>query len=246
MTNLNHLFRGALGGAALAFSWMSAPVSASPDLPTGSWVHAAEQRLEPPTSPLDAEQSRPAIHAHLFCSFSLDPRGAREVALLPYYSHEQLKAVSTLMTRRSVVTNARDRKCFSKLGNAQVGFDVATAVGAFSEILIKKNYGGDDVARIDKLTPEDWSYSGLTPRNGSETFAMCVVQSKGLLVYLLMDSEPASDAEMTAISDLAPSFGPCLMDGVQLSFDAASLRSMLAHSLYRVLSQMDALAKERS
>ncbi|WP_379550585.1 hypothetical protein [Qipengyuania sp. DGS5-3] len=127
-----------------------------------------------------------------------------------------------------------------------MSYDPVTAVSGFSEFFIQDRIDENDIVRISDLTHDDWQSPQLSPRNGSEMIGLCVAQAGGMLVYDLIEAEPESDRETAAIRSIVPLLGPCLTDGVEVSFDKTSLRALLAHGLYRTLSQIDALKKDQS
>lgn len=233
----------AVGIMALALSMhVSAPAAADP--PVGSRVDRGSGGLSGRHNTLRDVSPRPGINAYFRCIASLDQARADKVALLEYMSADQREMIGKV-GQRSVFSTERRQDCFSDFGGGgvQIQYDPVSAIGGFAEFFVTRGFDVEDASRLGMLTREDWQSPDLIPRNGSEMIGLCTAQAAGADVYRIFETIPASDEESAAIQKVVPFLGPCLTDGVEVSFDAASLRALLAHSLYKALTGMEALEK---
>ena len=225
-------------------------VTATPalaDPPIGSRIDRSDGGLTGRHNSRNATSPRPGIHAYFRCLASLDRGRAREIVDLAYMSDEQQSLIETVGPR-SGWSDDRREDCFSNFGGGGVSmkFDPVSPIGAFAEFLATREFEIEDAERIASLTREDWKAPALTPRNGSEMIGLCTAQAAGPQVFRLIETEPASVEESAAMQTIVPFLGPCLTEGVEVSFDASSLRALLAHSLFKALTGMEALGKAQS
>lgn len=240
------LMINALGALALATGLLlSAPAAADP--PTGTRVDRGSSGLSGRHNTLRDVSPRPGINAYFRCVASLDQARAGKITLLEYMSAEQVEMIGKVGNRSGFAMDRRE-DCFSDFGGGgvEIRFDPTSAIGGFAEFFVTRGFNVEDAARLGALTREDWQTPDLTPRNGSEMIGLCTAQAAGPDVFRILQTLPASDEENAAIQKIVPFLGPCLTDGVEVSFDAASLRALLAHSLYKALTGMEALEKARS
>ncbi len=235
-----------LGAVALAVGMMgSFPAAADP--PTGTRVERGSGGLSGRHNTLRDVSPRPGINAYFRCVASLDQARADKITLLEYMSAEQREMIGKIGNRSGFSMDRRE-DCFSGFGGGgvEIRYDPVSAIGGFAEYFATRRFAVEDAGRLGTLTREDWRSPDPTPRNGSEMIGLCTAQAAGPDVYRLLETSPASDEETAAIQKVVPFLGPCLTDGVEVSFDAASLRALLAHSLYKALTGMEALEKARS
>ncbi len=235
--------RLALGAALAAVGvFSSTPVLADP--PIGSRIDRSDRGLTGRHNPRHGDSPRPGINAYYRCIASLDR--ARAIATLreEYLSSAQVEALAEVGPRSAFAQDGRE-DCFSNLGGGGVRIQASrsSAVGAFAEFFIVRSFSAQEAELLKGLDREAWQSDELTPRNGSEMIGLCTAQAAGSAVYRLVETEPASEDEVAAIQAIVPYLGPCLTEGVEVSFDAASLRALLAHSLYKVLSGAAAYEK---
>ena len=218
-----------------------APPPALADPPIGSRIDRSEKGLTGRYNPRNADSPRPAINAFFRCTASLNRVRAKAALELPYSSDEQRAALERVDSPGWSQDGEED--CFSMLGGGGVRFqyDPISAIGGFAEYFVTREFKAEDAGQLASLSREDWQAAELVARNGSEAFGMCTAEAVGAQVYRLMETEAASAEEKAAIQSIAPALGPCLTKGQEVKFDAAALRAMLAHSLYRSLSGMKAL-----
>ena len=223
----------------------SVPVAADP--PTGTRVDRGVEGLSGRHNTLRDKSPRPGINAYFRCVASLDRARAGKVVLLEYMSREQGELLGKVGQRSAFAVDRRE-DCFSDFGGGgvEIGFDRASAIGAFAEFFTLQEFDAEDAARLALLERDDWQTPALTPRNGSEMIGLCTAQAAGADVFHLIETAPASDEEAAAIQKVVPFLGPCLTDGVEVSFDETSLRALLAHSLYKALTGMEALEEAKS
>ena len=241
---MNLIAKAVMAAAALA-TISPAPALADPRI--GSRIDRSDRGLTGRFNPRRAESVRPAINAYFRCKASLDRARAQSVLDLEYMSDEQKEMIDEVGPPSMFARDERE-DCFSMLGGGgvQIGADAQSAVGAFAEYFVTRQYDAEDAARLATLTREDWQIPAMTPRNGNEMIGLCTAQAAGSQVFRLLETEPASDGEGPAIQEVVPYLAPCLTDGLEVSFDASSLRAMLAHSLYKALSGQEALEKAAS
>ena len=221
--------------------------SVAADTPTGTRVDRSADGLSGRHNTKRDKSPRPGINAYFRCVASLDRARAGKVALMEYMSTEQLEMMSKVGQRSAFAVDRRD-DCFSDFGGGgvQIHFDPVSAIGGYAEFFLTREFKREDAARLTALPLEAWQKDELTPRNGSEMIGLCTAQAAGADVYAIMETIPASDEETAAIQKVVPFLGPCLTDGVEVSFDAASLRALLAHSLNKALTGMEAFEKAKS
>ena len=231
-----------LFAAAITLSvGISAPAFAEP--PIGSRIDRGGKGLSQRHHQLTGSAPRVGLYEYYRCRAALNRPVALKALDMAFDGEEQQEQLSKVFRRYSWAVDEKE-DCFTGLGNVQMHITSVGAMGSFAEWAIDAYYDADDVARIASLTADDWKTTGLTPRNGSEAFGMCVTQAHGTLVYDLVNSGLETAEESQAIQALVPHLGPCVRDGQEVSFDKTSLRSMLAFGLYRTLSEAAALRGE--
>ena len=224
---------------------LSAPLQADP--PIGSLAGQASEGLTGRYNTLRDASPRPGINAYFRCIASLDRARAGKVLLMEYLSTEQRQMLGKVGQRSAFAVDRRE-DCFSNFGGGgvKIGYDPVSAIGGFAEFFVTTEFDVEDAARLGELDAEAWKTPALTPRNGSEMIGLCTAQAAGPAVFELLETAPASASEPAAIQKVVPFLGPCLTDGVEVSFDATSLRALLAHSMYKALTGMEALEKAKS
>lgn len=76
------------------------------------------------------------------------------------------------------------------------------------------------------LRPEDHSFVALGD------FADCVVRSDITGARKFVEQEAGSDIETQALNALVPKLGPCLSDGLEVTFSKSVLQALLAEAIY--------------
>ena len=218
----------------------AAPALADP--PIGSRIDRSGPGLTGKYDPRHSKSARPAINAYLRCSAALNMSGALKVLGAEFRSSEQLALADDFLPRVTI-SDDRTENCFGNFGSAALRFEPITVVGALAEYFVVERYRSKAIADIAGLTREEWQSAALTPRNASEALGMCVAEARPDLVLELVESEPESAAETTAIGEIVPLLSPCLPVGFEASFDAPALRTILAFGFYRTLSQIQEMRR---
>ena len=235
-----------IASAVLVSSPTPSAAQAAP--PTGTNVKRGDDGLTGRFNPRNEASPRPGINAYFRCIASLYRSRANKVVALEYLGAEQRGEIEKVGPS-SMFGQDRRENCFNSFsgdGGVQIQYDPVSAIGAFAEYFTLREFEESDAQRIATISRDDWQTADLTPRNGSEMIGLCTAQAAGPVVYRLVATEPASDEEAAAIQAVVPYLGPCLTEGVEVSFDATSLRALLAHSLYKALTGMEALKKAKS
>ena len=237
----------ALLAVVLSVTAFVTSVPAAADPPIGTRIERGTGGLTGAHSTRRNQSPRPGINAYFRCMASLDRTGAARVLAHEYMSGEQTAEIGRVVPRFSQSVDRRE-DCFSGFGGrgVEMRYDPVSAIGGFAEFFIDRDFDVEDASDLGVLPREDWQNTALIPRNGSEMIGLCTAHAAGPEVYRLLESTPASDDETAAIQAVVPFLGPCLTEGVEASFDATSLRALLAHSLYKALTGMEALKKAKS
>lgn len=194
--------------ALLAFGAMS--VQAQPSSPVA--------QIEP--SPDSAEQ-RQALRALSMCLAETRPGWARRTLSHPYLSSEQA-------TDASQALGGRDN-CL-RTSEAEITFRTSSLIGGMAEYFLQAEMRRADSSRLSE------ALGSLTPLNGSEDFALCVVSRNPAAARDLALSEPGSAQETQAVQQVAVHVRPCLNPGERQAVDQQALRSLVSTALYRGLT----------
>jgi len=178
------------------------------------------------------EVGRPAaaqrvMQAYAACVVRDRPAWAEAMIALPYQTPEQRDAV------RRAQMGEQDCMGYSGL---ELRFSADILLGAMAEYLIESRYRSAALEGISQLSDEAISSGGLAPRNTIEDIAICVVRRNPGGVRALLNAVAGTPAERTAAQGFAADLEPCAAQGQTVTFGVSSLRSLLAVTLYRVLS----------
>jgi hypothetical protein len=121
---------------------------------------------------------------------------------------------------------------------AGINPDIAGLRGAVAEAAYRGTHTSDpDFSKLDHIPqplPQAWLGGKAYPAMlAGHDFASCVVAADPQDSALLIRSEPRSTEEKTAIRNLSPAMGPCLVKDSKLTLDAAILRALVSQALYR-------------
>ncbi len=119
-----------------------------------------------------------------------------------------------------------------------LSFSVSAMVGGMAEQLIVSRYGRASIEAVERLTDADLERHGLGPRNGYEQLGLCVLRRDPSQVREFVMTAPATAAERTVGRRLIPHLRPCLDAGHTMTLNLASLKALLAQTLYRVLAAL--------
>ena len=132
--------------------------------------------------------------------------------------------------------------CIEQLGkdaNVARGTDIAR--GVVVEALLLHDFsaiGRPVVAKLAKpfepLLVSDKTAAGEAHIIAQLQVAECAVEAEPEKTFAVFRTEPASDAEIAAITAIAPAIGTCVPTGVSLSMRPVAFRTFLAEAAYRV------------
>ena len=174
---------------------------------------------------------RAGINVVSLCMAEKRPVQAMKTLSHDFMSGEQAKSLDRFFKRFFYDSSCNLTK--------QVETDVPSVpvIGGLAEYFLIRKYDSDDMMSLDGMIQTDWQSDLMKARNGNEMFGQCVVRADRAQVFNLVNTIPDTDSERESIQAIVPSLGPCLADGQEASFDKTSLRSILAFSLYRAVSQ---------
>lgn len=167
------------------------------------------------------------MQAYAACVVRDRPGWAEAMIALPYQTPEQRNAV------RRAQTGYQDCMGYSGL---ELRFSADILLGAMAEYLIESRYRSAALDGISQLSDEAISGGALAPRNTIEDIALCVVRRNPTGVRALLGTVAGSQDERAAAQGFAADLVPCAAQGQTVTFGISSLRSVLAVTLYRVLS----------
>lgn len=194
--------------------------------PPGSRIDSAPGSVERE----DVHQQGAALRVmrrYATCLARSRPRWAEAMIALPFMSEDQAAAVQR--------DQGGEEDCMGYSG-LELSFRAPVLIGGMAEYLIESRYRAAPLEPVSHLGDADVEARALTPRNGYEDLALCVVRRNPAAVRALLRTPPASAAERAGARDLAPDLGPCVPQGQTIAFDAGALRGLLAVSLYRALA----------
>ncbi len=207
---------------------------------TGSRIDRSREGMTGYHDPKAQKSARAGINALAKCRAENQRARAMKTLSYRYLSDEQAKSLKVIFKKISY-----DDRC-SLAKDIKFGYSTAPIVGAFSEFFLLRKYSQSDVAHLSKLTDLDWQNDIMSPRNANELFGRCVVRKETDKVYALINTVPDTADESAAIKSIVPALGPCVTDGLEVSFDKTSLRAILAYGLYRSVYQHAEMLKAES
>lgn len=219
-----------IGGAAAAFlAALPAPLAAQygppPPPPPRDLPSSSSARTEAPAEAPQAEVLRAAA-----CLIERDAEaGTQLLGSAPYSREEREHAVRALRA---------GERCLRL--RQPIASTALLLRGAMAETLYETQFADPAVPRDppaaaaplfrpDAATSRDDAAS-LAP---SFALAECAAGREPATVRALLASEPATDSESAALQLLNPVFVQCVTPGTSLNVDRASIRAILAESLYR-------------
>lgn len=132
-----------------------------------------------------------------------------------------------------------DREGDECLSGGELSFSMTVLRGSFFEAAYLQEFGRN--VPTDFSTVKDSGYRAryAEPYTSSERGAIaleqygeCVARANPRASRALIGAIPGSAAESAALTDLAPSFGPCLSKGTEIAFSKTVLRGLIAEGLY--------------
>jgi hypothetical protein len=109
--------------------------------------------------------------------------------------------------------------------------DALVIVGAMAEWFVLNRYADVGVGRVAQLPPAEPGESTTV----HELISTCIARSQPAASFALVQTQPATAEEGSALARLIPHFAPCLPKG-QNKFSRSALRAIVAAGLYRILS----------
>lgn len=171
-------------------------------------------------STMDADKARRYFHDFARCIAKGDRLKAAAALVLPYGSEEQGKRLGKLV-------HGQDG-CFGPIsGELHIKFDPPAMAAGIAEYFILEP---DGIDQIRQRNAKLFVWGEPTPL---EAFGTCVVSQDIEKAKMLIRAPVASEQERSAVAALAPSLGQCIAEGQTLKLNIASVRSLLAVSLYR-------------
>jgi hypothetical protein len=202
-------------------------------IPAAAQEHSTQWRTKPREKySYDDKQTRRAFADYTKCVVDNRYERARSVALAPYASDQQGKAL------QNIVRTHNDPCIRGFMDNVQMQFSTPVLAGGVAQALVVKDY--PDLPRLVAgftIDPaqENAQLAGL---NAAEIFGRCVVQRDPASVLRLLASRPATPEEVVAINSLRDDLGPCLAAGSKLTINEMFLRNVTAVAAYRFAQQI--------
>lgn len=187
-------------------------------------VGAASVAAQPssPTVPIrpspDSAEQRQVLRTLTACLAEARPRWARRTLAHPYLSDAQAHDAAQALSGTDT--------CIGRNG-AEITFRTSGLVGSLAEHFLRVETERVQSARLAT------ALYGLTPRNVTEDFALCVASRNPAAARDLALSDPGSAAETEATRVVATHVEPCTNHGEQLTVDQQSLRALVSIALYR-------------
>ena len=189
-----------------------APARPAPELRPGGWGYL---------SPVSEPAALKAMHRFAGCLAAKRPREVRETLQLDYTSPDYQAHMHALSQGSSCAAPGKLR------------MNGLLFAGSLAEAAFLADHGREPVSR---LLPADWaSKPPLTTHNEVDVMAYCTVQKAAQGVRELLDTQPASAAEDSALRAIGPVLPLCVSQGTQARFNKPGLRAQLALALYRAV-----------
>lgn len=223
-------FAGPLAGSALMVLAIVLPVSAADAQRTGSRVDTARGAVRTPAR-IDAGTPVRVMNTFARCLAGQNRTGALNVINLPYGEAAQGQAAERMIEPFP--------ECLGR-GSIEVALDLeyppTLLAGGMAEHLITREHRRPDLQSIARMSDDDQLAIGMAPRNGTEILSSCVVRADPEAAYALVATDPTSAGEDEVFERIIPHLGPCVPDGLTVSFGKPALRALLATGLYRMLN----------
>lgn len=211
-------------GAALAMAFT---------VPAAAQEHSTQWRTKARESHrYDDKQTRRAFADYTKCVVDNRYDRARALALAPYASEQQGKAM------QNIVRTHNDPCLRGFMDTVRMQLSTPVLAGGVAQALVVKDY--PDLPRLVagftiEPAQENAQLAGL---NAAEIFGRCVVQRDPASVLRLVSSRPGTPQEVAAINSLREDLGPCLAAGSKLTINEMFLRNVTAVAAYRFAQQI--------
>jgi hypothetical protein len=177
---------------------------------------------------LKPDDARRMVNSFARCAGKMRKAKAELVLQMPYGAPEQGQAANKIIF-------AEDQCVRRYSGFVQLHFQSEALIGGMAEELALARYSPAATEHLAALTPEQIS-SSIAPRNGLEEFGQCIVLRDPSATHAFLSSDVATKEEVAAAATLVPHLEQCVAEGQTLALNRASLRNLLAVTLYRILS----------
>jgi hypothetical protein len=189
----------------------------------------AAQHQPPSVAPDDLAVQ--AMHNFASCVADTTPRGAEHVLALDYRSPEYAKTMNRLSSGHA------DSRCLA----GRMKFDTRLLAGGMAERLLVEKL---DAARFAQAVAYDAAKPPIEARNPSEVTAICVIRAEPAKAWAILQSEPTSKNELSAMQAISPAVVGCVPQGAKLALNKPGLRAMLALAAYRLTQPAPVVAAD--
>jgi hypothetical protein len=179
---------------------------------------AAAQRE---TAAAPSKQAVTAMHNFSRCVVDRGNKGAAEVLAMDYRTMEYGDALRKLALGFDHCAPG-----------AELRFNGLLFAGGLAERMLVQARGARSLA---DLLAYDASKPPVQARDEGEMTALCTARKAPQQLQLLLETDPASKEEASAIKSLQPVIASCLGKGQQMRLNAPGLRSLLALGAYRLM-----------
>ena len=213
----------------LFLAWSPLTVAHAQDtrIPTGSRVGRPAPAITPGNTRLSRQdQGREVTNQLASCLYHYDRDETVEALSLVSETKEGGEALSGLL----------GPDCYLAAGDLTVPYDLLRGA------LFRARYLDEFRDDVITLAPEKVDYTAFVPNLTDSAFvsyvvlrnfASCVVRADVENARAFVEGPVGSSAEKAALTEIVPKMGPCLTDGLEVSFSKSVLSSLLSEALYR-------------
>ena len=151
------------------------------------------------------------------CVARTQAREAQKVLAAPFLSDQQNALAS--MHFKGV------EPCWTMVGALQ-DRPPAGIVGGMAEELYLGHHGKK---AVDAVVAEG---AAVTPRVPAEELALCVVRADPKATRAVLDAKPTTPEESKAITAIVPNLGACMPQGVTMTLNKSTVRTLVAVGFY--------------
>lgn len=184
-------------------------------------VPAGAQQRDDRRSDLEQPSSAVAVkklHQYSRCVALRFPTRAANVLAIDYRTPEYGAAISKLAQSQ--------RSC----AWGYLHFNRMLLAGGLAETLLERDGAKGLGTRLS-------GQASIEARDDIEFTSLCIVRKTPDAVVALLATEPASDAEKTALNAITPMLPGCIRNGMQVRFNRQGLRAVLALAAYRIATK---------
>lgn len=201
----------------------------TPSKPDPTFDRGGPDSLMIHDSQAQQDEARRYVDEFARCIASHNRKQAAAVLALNYGSAEQGAAANRIVSP--------DESCFGPMiSSIRVGMDSDALVGGMAEFFVLHPQA---IEEQRKRTPKTFTWPA---QNKLEAFGDCVVGQGDVPVRAFIASRAGSDDENAAVQALTPALGQCVSEGQTIALNVASVRELLAFSLYRRIASPPVVA----